>query len=119
MRVYLQHLILFDDGCSLCWRSVNRIRAWDRKRQFHYSPLREKLAKQALKTKYEKFKNANTLVLIENYPSPSPKIWIKGRAVMRILWLIGGWGKLIGWLAWFPLGVDQIYSFVAKRRHRF
>lgn len=115
----MKHLILFDDTCSLCWRSVNRIRSWDQKKQFHYSPLKGKLAKQVLRTKYEKFKNANTLVLIENYHNPSSKIWIRGRAVMRILWLIGRWGKLVGWLAFMPIGVDQIYSFIAKRRHRF
>ena len=115
----MKHLILFDDRCSLCWRSVNRIRGWDKKKRFTYSPLKDKLAKQVLKKQYEKLKNANTLVLIEDYRGPSPKIWIRGRAVMRILWLIGGWRKCFGWLAYVPLGVDQIYSFVAKRRHRF
>jgi predicted DCC family thiol-disulfide oxidoreductase YuxK len=115
----MKHLILFDDSCALCWRSVNRIRSWDQKKQFHYSPLKGKLAKQILRTKSEKFKNANTLVLIENYHNPPSKIWIRGRAVMRIIWLIGRWGKLIGWLAFVPIGVDQIYSFIAKRRHRF
>jgi predicted DCC family thiol-disulfide oxidoreductase YuxK len=115
----MKHLILFDDRCSLCWRSVNRIRSWDRKKQFGYSPISGNLAKQVLKTKYDKFKNANTLILIENYQSRPQKIWIKGRAVMRIFWLIAGWGKLIGWLAFVPLGVDLVYSFVAKRRHRF
>jgi predicted DCC family thiol-disulfide oxidoreductase YuxK len=119
----MTHFILFDDSCSLCWRSVNKIRAWDRKKQFHYSPIRSKLAKQVLKTHYEKLKDANTLIFIENYASRgrglSSKIWMKGRAVMRILWLIGGWRKLIGWLAFIPLGVDPIYSFIAKRRHRF
>jgi predicted DCC family thiol-disulfide oxidoreductase YuxK len=169
----MKHLILFDDSCSLCWRSVNRIRSWDRKKQFDYSPIKGNLAKQVLGIKYDKFKNANTLVLIENYTendskvgnlarrlrtffvwskrslckhkaraktkhllhsqrsqkptfesfsvyrAHSPKVWTKGRAVMRILWLIGGWGKWVGWLALVPLGVDRVYSFVAKRRHRF
>jgi predicted DCC family thiol-disulfide oxidoreductase YuxK len=115
----MKHLILFDDHCALCWRSIHRIRGWDRKTQFDYSPIKGKVAKQVLNIKYDQLKNANTLVLIENYQDTSPKIWIKGRAVMRILWLIGGWGKLVGWLAFIPFGVDQIYSFVAKRRHRF
>ncbi len=114
----MKHLILFDDHCSFCWRSVNRIREWDKKKQFQFCSLREKLAKQVLLEKYEKLKKANTIVLIENYRVPTSKIWIKGRAVMRILWLLGGWKKLIGWLAYAPLGIDQIYSFVAKRRHR-
>lgn len=115
----MKHLILFDGTCALCLRSVHRIRSWDKKKQFHYSPLKGTLAKQVLKTKHEKLKNANTLVLIENYQLPSSKIWIKGRAVMRIVWLIGSWGKLIGWLAFVPIGIDTIYSFIAKRRHHF
>lgn len=112
------HLILFDDTCSLCLRSVAKIRSWDSKGQFLFSPIMGNQAKNALKGQWKRLKNANTLVLIENYHSSSPRIWIKGRAVMRILWLIGGYRKLIGWLAFIPLGVDQIYSFVAKRRHR-
>jgi predicted DCC family thiol-disulfide oxidoreductase YuxK len=115
----MKHLIFFDDRCSLCWRSVNRIRSWDLKKQFDYFPIRGQVAKQTLGKKYDKLKNANTLILVENNPSYDPKIWMKGKAVMRILWLVGGWGKLVGWLAFFPLGIDQIYSFIAKRRHRF
>jgi len=115
----MKHLVLFDDRCSLCWRSINRIQNWDKKKLFQFSPLKDKLAKQVLQNKYDKLKNANTLVLIENVQGPTSKIWIKGRAVMRILWLIGGCGKLIGWLAYMPLGIDQIYTFIAKRRHRY
>lgn len=114
-----QHLILFDDTCSLCWRSVNRIRSWDRKKQFLFSPIKGDVAKGALKEKWEKFMNANTLILIENDGTASARIWIKGRAVMRVLWLIGGWRKLLlGWLAFVPFGIDQVYNWIAKRRHR-
>jgi predicted DCC family thiol-disulfide oxidoreductase YuxK len=112
------HLILYDDTCSLCLRSVERITRWDRKKQFLFSPILGDTAKRVLKEDWIKFKNANTLILIENYPT-SPRIWTKGRAVMRILWLLGGWRKLLGWLAFVPLGVDQVYAFIAKRRHRF
>ncbi len=100
----MKHIIFFDDQCSFCWRSVNRVRGWDKKKIFRYVPLRE------AKLKVPK----NTLVLQE---SPSGRIWTKGRAVMRILWLLGGAKKLIGWLCFVPL-IDPIYSFIAKRRHR-
>ncbi len=109
-----RHLILFDDSCSLCWRSVAKIRAWDKRKQFEFSPIRSERAKRVLKDAWKKYKDANTLILIEH-----ERIWIRGRAVMRILWLLGGWRKLVGWLAYVPLGVDQVYNFVAKRRHRF
>ena len=111
------HVILFDDTCSLCWRSVNRIHTWDRKNKFHFVPIKE--GKTLLKDRWSELKNANTLILIENYLTNRSKIWIKGRAVMRILWLLGGWKKIPGLLAFLPFGLDGIYSFVANRRHRF
>ena len=111
----MKHLILFDDRCSLCWRSVNHIRDWDKKKQFLFSPIREKLVEQISQSQ----KNIETLVLVENYHTSSSKIWVKGRAVMRILWLIGGFWKLIGWLAFIPYGIDFVYSWVAKKRHKF
>lgn len=113
-----KHLILFDDTCSFCVRSVDKIRSWDRKKQFLFAPIMGDRAKDALRGQWKKFRDANTLILVENYQTSSSKTWIKGRAVMRILWLIGGYRKLVGWLAFVPLGVDQVYAFIAKRRHR-
>jgi predicted DCC family thiol-disulfide oxidoreductase YuxK len=112
-------MIVFDDTCPLCWRSVNRILAWDKKRCFRFVPLRDEMAKAVLKDRFKALKSSNTLVLIENFLSKHPRTWIRGRAVMRILWLLGGWWKLLGWIAFIPVGIDPVYSFVAKRRHRF
>jgi predicted DCC family thiol-disulfide oxidoreductase YuxK len=114
-----QHLILFDDTCSLCWRSIDKIRRWDKKKRFVFSPIRSDTAKEILGTKWEKFKRLESLILIENVQTPKAKIWIKGRAVMRVFWLLGGWRRSLGWLAYAPLGIDHIYSYIAKRRHRF
>lgn len=114
-----KHLILFDDSCSLCWRSVNKVLAWDRKKAFRFIPLKDEACKLILKQRWKDLKNSNTLILVENYAFDDARIWSKGRAVMRIFWLLGGWKKIPGSLAFIPLGVDSIYSFVAKRRHRF
>ena len=119
MKKRSKHLILFDDTCALCWRSVNRILAWDKRKIFQFTPIKDESSKTFLKERWKELKGANTLILIENYTSRSPKIWIKGRAVMRILWLLGGWKKIPGLLAFVPLGIDTLYSFVARRRHRF
>lgn len=113
-----QHLILFDDTCRLCWRSVHRILSWDRKKVFRFVPIRDPYAKKILQNRWEKLKKADTLILIENYASTESKIWIRGRAVLRILWILGGWRKVPGLLAFLPWGVDALYSAVAKRRHR-
>ncbi len=124
-----KHLIFFDDSCPLCWRSVNRVLAWDKKKIFRFTPLAGPDGKHVLRERWKSLKNANTLILVENYASSdAPKlrkskqktarIWIKGRAVMRILWLLGGWKKIPGTLAYVPFGIDSLYSFIAKRRHR-
>jgi predicted DCC family thiol-disulfide oxidoreductase YuxK len=112
------HLILFDDTCSLCWRSVNRVLAWDKKKAFQFLPLRDPDAKLFLGKRYRELKNANTLVLIENYRSPDSQIWIRGRGVMRVLWLLGGLKRIPGLLCFVPLGIDAAYALIAKRRHR-
>ncbi len=113
------HLIFYDDTCAFCRRSVGRISAWDAKEQFQFASLLGNKAQKVLGKDWNRLKNANTLILVENYRTGLPKIWIKGRAVMRIFWLLGGWRKAVGWLAFVPFGVDQVYAFIAKRRHRF
>jgi predicted DCC family thiol-disulfide oxidoreductase YuxK len=113
-----KHIILFDDRCSLCWRSVNKVLAWDKKKKFRFTPLRDEISKAVLKNRWKELKNANTLILIENYLSKEPRIWIRGRAVMRIFWLLGGAWKLLGWIAFIPYGVDPLYTLIANRRHR-
>src|SRR5690242_7863712 len=116
-----QHLILFDDTCALCWRSVNRILAWDKKKIFYFAPLSDEIAPLVLKKRFRRLKNANTLILVENYKAPVTRIWIRSRAVLRILWLLGGWKSLVGWLSFLPsgLGLDVVYMWVARRRHQF
>ncbi len=93
--------------------------SWDKRKVFGFVPITDPVAKVFLKDRYKELKGFNTLILIENSLSSNPKIWIKGRAVMRILWLLGGLKKLlVGWLCFVPFGLDGIYEQVAKRRHR-
>jgi predicted DCC family thiol-disulfide oxidoreductase YuxK len=114
-----KHIIFFDDKCSFCWRSVNRVLAWDKRGIFHFSPIQDPLAKSVLKQEWNPLKKAGTLILIEKGAKGKQRIWVKGRAVMRIFWLLGGWKKIVGMLCFIPIGLDPIYSFIAKRRHRF
>ena len=113
-----KHLILFDDTCPLCWRSVNRVLSWDKKRTFQFIPIRDEDSKLVLKERYRELKGSNTLILIENYRLPHSRIWIRGRAVMRVLWLLGGLKKVPGALCFIPFGMDAAYTFIANRRHR-
>lgn len=110
------HLIFFDHNCSLCQKSVRWIIHVDRKALFVFAPLTGQTASTFLIRDKEYLKNENSLVLIENYQTSSPRFWIRGRAVFRILWLMGGIWRLLGWLCFLPFGIDQVYKWVAKHR---
>jgi predicted DCC family thiol-disulfide oxidoreductase YuxK len=112
------HLILFDATCPLCNNAVNRIRRWDKQHIFMYTPLDSALAGQ-LYAQHPSLKGIDSLILLEKFDAHQARIWMRGRAVFRILWLLGGYRKLIGWMAYFPFGVDAIYRFIARHRHKF
>ncbi|MBS0616151.1 MAG: DUF393 domain-containing protein [Verrucomicrobia bacterium] len=90
--------IFYDASCSLCQRSVAWIKQRDKHHIFAFEPLK---------------KETDSLILVEG-----KKKWIRGRAVMRILWLLGGKWKLVGWLYVVPF-VDFFYRLVARHRRLF
>ncbi len=110
------HLVLFDDTCPFCRRCVARIIASDPKGKFIFSPLNGRTAKQGLKGKISYLRRQNTLLLIENAQRPPSKVWMRGRAVLRCMWLLGGKAKWIAWPCYFPWIPDLIYRLVAKIR---
>ncbi|MCI0382828.1 MAG: DUF393 domain-containing protein [Chlamydiae bacterium] len=114
----MKHLIFFDATCPLCQNSIAKIIAWDKKKFFSFASLSSSTADQFLVEDREKLKNENTLVLVENFQEKNFRIWIRGRGVMRIFWLLGGFWKFIGWLCFSPIFVDAIYRFIAHHRYR-
>lgn len=112
----MTHLIFFDDECSFCQRSVKQIIHLDKKRLFVFAPLKGEVANRILSGDKEGLKKENSLILVEEYKSDSASVWLRGRAVFRILWLEGGLWKLIGWLYLIPFGIDALYRVIARHR---
>lgn len=110
----MKSIIFFDQHCPLCRRTINFLVRHDRKKRFHFAALDGKTAKKMLLSNLAHWRTLNTVVLDEQ---PSGKIWIRGRAVFRVLWILGGWWKFIGWLYVMPF-VDLVYRFVAKHRKK-
>lgn len=113
----VKDVIFFDSKCRLCRNSVLFILKEDKKRRFFFAPLSGKTATLTLRGSRFHLLNAASLILIEECGSSIEKTWIKARAVFRILWLLGGKWKLLGWLYACPLGLDFFYTLIAKRRH--
>lgn len=110
----MTHLVFFDPTCKLCQNSVAWILRHDRQKIFLFAPIMGRTAKEKFGDAFEKYQKLNTLVLIE---APSLKIWMRGKAVFRILWLLGGRWAWIGFFHFLP-GSDFGYRLIAKHRHR-
>ncbi|MGE5196650.1 MAG: thiol-disulfide oxidoreductase DCC family protein, partial [Anaerolineae bacterium] len=108
------HLIFFDDACPLCCQSVGFILKWDAKKLFLFAPLSGSTAALELKEGNEELRNANTMVLIENFTTPRHRLWTRGRAVFRILWLMGGFWQFLGWMCFIPYASDILYRLIAR-----
>lgn len=115
-----EHLIFFDDECPLCHQAVKNVIEIDEKRHFLFAPLNGETAEDILIGPQKHLKEANSIILVENYQSTDRKFWIRSRAILRTYWLVeNGWG-LVGIFSFLPgfLG-DFIYRFVAEHRHQF
>jgi predicted DCC family thiol-disulfide oxidoreductase YuxK len=114
-----EHLIFFDGECPLCHKAVRHIIDIDVHKHFLFAPLKGQTAEEILSGPQKSLKLAKSLVLVENYDSTDRKFWIESKAVLRIYWLVGGWG-LIGIFCFVPSFIgDPIYRFFAAHRHQF
>ena len=114
-----EHLIFFDGECPFCHKSVRHIIEIDEKSRFVFAPLSGQTAEEILTGPLARLKKINSLILVEDYRSTDRRFWVESRAILRIYWLVGGWG-LIGILCFLPgfLG-DPIYRWFAAHRHQF
>lgn len=112
----MKSLILFDKECPLCRKSVGFVLAHDTKHRFLFAPLSGETARASVKNK--RLLKENTLILFEDWRTPQERLWIRGRGAFRILWLLGGKWRLLGWLCFIPLGVDLVYRLIARHRRR-
>jgi len=106
--------VFFDGVCGLCNASVDFILRRDRRGAFRLSPLQGTTAQSALPPELRE--RLDTLVL-----QTDSGTFIRSAAVVRILWGLGGFWSLMGWLLWVvPKPVrDWGYRIVAANRIRW
>ncbi|NGX38746.1 MAG: hypothetical protein KR126chlam1_00056 [Chlamydiae bacterium] len=107
----MTHKIYYDATCPMCQKTVRRIRERDEKGRFEYIPLDSDRARSVLSPELLK---GDTIVLIEE----NGKIWLRSKAVFRILKFLGGKGSWLGFLVYVP-GLDLFYRMIAHNRHLF
>jgi predicted DCC family thiol-disulfide oxidoreductase YuxK len=112
----MPYLVLYDNMCAFCNRSVTFLLEADRRKEFLFAPLAgETASKLALKNP----KN-DSLVLIEYYKTPKEEQHYYGKAVLRICWHLGSLWRLLGVFSFLPTFlVDILYSIFSRHRHIF
>lgn len=112
----MKHLVFYDGACGLCDHVVQFLLKADRTDLFAFAPLQGETARQMLKD----IPKEDSLVLIEDYQTPNPKVYMLGKGALRILWLLGGFWSIPGILSFLPGALyNGVYRLVARNRHRF
>lgn len=114
----LSHLVFYDGNCGLCDKVVRLLYQEDKKKLFVFAPLQGETASHYLKSLPPEIRFSDSMILIENYKSPLPRIRIYAKAALRIAWLLGWPWILVGWLSILPGWLfDWIYKIIAANRH--
>lgn len=115
-----KHLVFYDGECGLCDQVVQFLLKADAHKCFLFAPLKGATALQVLKGLSINDRKEDSLVLVENYREPHEKIYILGKGALRILWLLGGAWRLLGWISFLPSFLyNWAYRLFARYRHRF
>ncbi len=115
----MTHLVFFDGECGLCDFVVKFILKHDRKKVFLFAPLQGTTAKNKLKELDEKVKQADSLILIENFGTANEKVLLFGKGALRIAWYLGGIFTPLGALSFLPSApFDFLYRIVARNRKK-
>lgn len=120
MSKQLCHLVFYDGTCGLCDRIVQFLIREDHKNLFVFAPLKGETASQYLRNLPPEIRFTDSFILIENYRSSYPRVFIMAKGAFRVAWLVGWPWLLIGWLSFFPAWMfDWAYRLVADNREKF
>lgn len=111
--VPLLNIVFFDGVCGFCNHTVNFLLRRDRQQQLRFAPLQGETAAKFVPEGVRS--NLKSLVLYK-----SGKVYLRSAAVVRILWLLGGFWSVLGTLLWLiPLPLrDPGYHLVSLLRYR-
>lgn len=112
----MPHLILYDNRCAVCNRSVNFLLHADHQHAFLFAPLGGETASKVVLKNVKR----DSLVFIEHYQTAEERQYYYGKAVLRICWHLGGLWRVLGLFSFLPsLLVDLLYCLFSRQRQLF
>ena len=114
-----RHLLLYDGVCGLCNWLVQLVLARDRDGQFHFAALQSTQARNALAAFGHRPETLDTVYVVEDYRSASPRLLSHGRAALFVFARLDGPWRALSALRLLPAPVlDWGYRLVARHRYR-
>ncbi len=112
-------VVFYDGVCGVCDRAVRWIRARDPSARFHFAPLQGETAAALHRAFPDAFPaDIETMAYVESLGT-RPKIYLRSRAVFRILDEIGGGGRVLARLRVLPRWLtDLAYGAFVRIRYR-
>lgn len=114
-----EYIIFYDDTCGMCNWSVRFFLKQDRKNQFLFAPLSGKTAAIELAEWLQDHPAIDSIVFMEK-DLAEKKIYYFSRAILRLLWCLGGLWSCVGCLSFLPSWLlwpgDLLYRFIARHR---
>lgn len=106
-------VVFFDGICGMCNSTVDFLMARDPEGRLSFAPLQGETAEKVVPSEVRK--NLDTFVFLE-----AGELYFRTTALVRILWVLGGFWGCVGWLLWLiPAPVRNLgYRLVAKIRYR-
>jgi predicted DCC family thiol-disulfide oxidoreductase YuxK len=111
-------LVLFDEMCGLCERTVQFLLAEDVAGAMRFTPLQGETARPSLQRHGLDQFPLRSLVVVETRSDGNELVFVKSSAVARALDGLGGFWRVVSWmLRALPRPLrDVAYDFIANRR---
>ncbi len=107
-------ILLYDGECGLCDRFVQWVLGRDSEGAFHFAALQGETAARLRGLHPDIPEGVETAVLVDQ-----GEVWLRSRAVFRVMALMGGVWGVLSWMRVLPVGwTDPGYRWVASMRHR-
>jgi predicted DCC family thiol-disulfide oxidoreductase YuxK len=114
-----RHLILYDGVCGLCNKWLGQIIPRDPTGKFHFASLQSEVGRSLL-TQYGKNPDLlDTIYVLEDYKSPSPRIRNRARAALFVIARLDSPWRFLKLFEVLPTFIlDGVYSLIARHRYR-
>jgi predicted DCC family thiol-disulfide oxidoreductase YuxK len=108
-----QAILLYDSDCGFCRWSVDKVLAWDRRRDLRAVALQDEESRELLGGMPEDERMASWHLVL-----PDGRVFSAGAAGAPLLQLLPGGSSLAALLAAFPGTTARTYRWVTRHRDR-